>query len=654
MLGSGASQTQITPASTSAVRDGSPERLRRGLRGDLDNIVLMALRKEPDRRYTSVEQFAEDIRRHLSHLPVSASKGTISYRAGKFVARHRAAVLATVAVALTLIAGLLVTLREAHIARQQAAIAQAERARAQRRFDDVRKLANSLIFEVHDSIRDLPGSTPARKLIMDRAVQYLDSLAKDAVGDSSLQRDLAWAYHRIGQVQGDANQGNVGQTDAMLASINKAAALFEDVAKANPNSPPDQLNAAFANRMLGTISLQADERRRHINQALAITDRLLKTDPANPKVKNERSIELAVLASLEDADGEASGAVESYRQAVALKEDLAVNHADYPHVKQGLAMAKVQLAIELAEIGSRQEALQSNAAGIDLYQSVVAQEKNNARAARELAWSDYSRGEILMQAGDYVDALENYRQALAMVKPMADHDPENVMLQVDTAGNTVNVGKALVTMGRVSEGLPMIEKGIRLLEAQLKADPSNAPAAASASYVWRGDALLKTGKVADAVASDRKAISILEAAGQDKPPDQSQLSQLAATYLKLGTALASAGSTQEAEWAYRKALELVVSSKAADAPGPRVSYILADAYFGLGELSTKGAERSRSNPGEQLRQWSQARDWYRKSETAWQRISNPAFVNPQGFPCGSPSRVAAAREAAEAALQARK
>jgi tetratricopeptide (TPR) repeat protein len=284
----------------------------------------------------------------------------------------------------------------------------------------------------------------------------------------------------------------------------------------------------------------------------------------------------------------------------------------------------------------------------------VAQEKNNARAARELAWSHYSRGEILMQVGDYAGALQNYRQALAMVKPMAEHDPENVMLQVDLGGNTVNVGKALVTMGRVNEGLPRIEEGIRLLEPQLKADPSNAPAAASASYVWKADALLKTGRAADAVASNRKAISILETADQDGAPDQSQLSRMAATYVKLGTALATAGTTQEAESAYRKALELVAPAKEGDAPSPRVSYVLADAYFGLGELSRKAAERSRANPGEQLRLWSQARDWYYKSEAAWQRISNPALVNPEGFQCGSPSRAAAAREAAEAALQVRK
>jgi len=71
--------------------DPAPAKLSRRLRGDLDLIVLKALRKEPQRRYVSVEQMAEDIRRHLQALPIAAAPDSIAYRARKFVRRHRAA-----------------------------------------------------------------------------------------------------------------------------------------------------------------------------------------------------------------------------------------------------------------------------------------------------------------------------------------------------------------------------------------------------------------------------------------------------------------------------------------------------------------------------------------------------------------------------------
>ena len=155
--------------SDSKAHAGTPDKLARQLRGDLDNIVLMALRKEPQRRYSSVEQFAEDVRRYLATLPIAARRDTPRYRASKFVSRHKAGVIAAAAVALTLVIGLVITVQQARI--------------AQRRFNDVRSLANSLIFDVHDSIKDLPGSTPARKIIVDRALQYLNVLAQESKGD---------------------------------------------------------------------------------------------------------------------------------------------------------------------------------------------------------------------------------------------------------------------------------------------------------------------------------------------------------------------------------------------------------------------------------------------------------------------------------------
>jgi serine/threonine protein kinase len=146
---------EVTPETVSASRRSRPGKLSAQLGGDLDNIILMALRKEPERRYGSVEQFAEDIRRHLENLPVSAHGDSLQYRARKFAIRHRAGISAAAVAGLALIMGTAVSLREAHLAR-------AERARAEKRFNDVRRLANSLIFEIHDSVSAVPGNTATR------------------------------------------------------------------------------------------------------------------------------------------------------------------------------------------------------------------------------------------------------------------------------------------------------------------------------------------------------------------------------------------------------------------------------------------------------------------------------------------------------------
>ena len=110
---------------------------------DLENIVQMSLRKEPDRRYPSVGQFAEDLRRYIDGYPVAARTDTRGYRAAKFVGRNKTSVLVGTLGVFTLLAGIATTSWEAHV--------------AERRFNGLRKLANSYLFEFHDAIKDLPG-----------------------------------------------------------------------------------------------------------------------------------------------------------------------------------------------------------------------------------------------------------------------------------------------------------------------------------------------------------------------------------------------------------------------------------------------------------------------------------------------------------------
>ncbi len=159
--------TEITPIHICDARDSNPAKLRSRLEGDLDNILLKALRKEPDRRYSSVEQLASDIQLHLEGQPVTARADTFVYRYNKFIRRHSALVAATFLALFGLILGLTLALREAHIARR-------EKALAERRFNDVRDLAQSNIAELHTAIEQLPGSAQARYLAIQRSLQYLD------------------------------------------------------------------------------------------------------------------------------------------------------------------------------------------------------------------------------------------------------------------------------------------------------------------------------------------------------------------------------------------------------------------------------------------------------------------------------------------------
>jgi non-specific serine/threonine protein kinase/serine/threonine-protein kinase len=220
------------------------------LRGDLDNIVLKALRKETARRYPSVSQLSDDIRRYLSGRPVTARKDTLGYRAIKFVKRNKIGVAAAVVIFVSLVAGIAATAVEARRANQQ-------RARAEERFNDVRRLANSLMFEIHDSVKDLQGSTPTRRLIVSRALEYLDSLAGEASGDPQLQRDLAIAYEKIGDIQGNPYSANLGDVDGALASYRKALAIRGKLENTN-QTVDSKMELGRSYRALGDILEQKE------------------------------------------------------------------------------------------------------------------------------------------------------------------------------------------------------------------------------------------------------------------------------------------------------------------------------------------------------------------------------------------------------------
>jgi non-specific serine/threonine protein kinase/serine/threonine-protein kinase len=174
----------------------------RRLVGDLDTIVMKALQKEPGRRYGSVEQLSEDVRRYLVGLPVLARPDTVGYRAAKFVWRHRTGVAAAALATVSLLGGLGATLWQARVAEAERQRAEAERARAQKRFEDVRRLAGSFLFEFHDAIYGLEGALPAKQLVVKRGLEYLESLAAEAGSDPTLRIELARAYFKLAGVQG--------------------------------------------------------------------------------------------------------------------------------------------------------------------------------------------------------------------------------------------------------------------------------------------------------------------------------------------------------------------------------------------------------------------------------------------------------------------
>jgi serine/threonine protein kinase/tetratricopeptide (TPR) repeat protein len=623
-----------TPEQISRCREGSPAQLRRRLAGDLDNIVLKALRKEPQRRYASVEQFAEDIRRHLEGLPVIAVKGSVAYRAGKFVRRNRAGVAASAMVAMTLAVGVAATVRQARIAHREAEIASSERARAEKRFSDVRELANSLIFEIHDSIQGLPGATPSRKLLLDRAVQYLDKLSQDAAGDINLQRELAWAYHRLATVQGDTTQSNLGEVNAAEVSNRKAMALFEAVAKANPNNVTDQLNLAMAYRGRAFFDIYETTGRAEIDRALAVTEPLLHMSIGNVDLENERAQEEFILAQIQDAAGDRLLAIDSFRNVLDLRQKIVRTNPAYPGIRQGIAKVTVLLAHEIGRFGSRDEGLRLMNIGIADFEALVKETAGDPGMLRELSTAEARRGEVKLMQGDVAAALSDFHRSRQRIERLARLDPENKMLQSDLWADQFHEGRALAVAGRNAEALSVLERAFRGYQSlHLEADVWPGP---SLMQAWIGEAQMGSHNYV-------QALKRFEAAAAGLAEDESHYDDarcdLAMIDTKIGNALLKLGRRREARAHYEKALDrarLAVSLEHNDFPA---LYAAAEAYAGAGDLATSEA-RNTVDEHARTKLWNEASASYEKSLSVWRRILNPSRVSGNGYLSGDPEEIA--------------
>jgi hypothetical protein len=127
---------------------------------------------------------------------------------------------------------------------------------------------------------------------------------------------------------------------------------------------------------------------------------------------------------------------------LTMVRDLQKTNPEYPRIRQRIAVSLVQEGDELARLGLREEALQANQAGIDLYEAVTQHDKTEARAKRELAVTWDKRGDIELMNGDDAGALREYRHSLSVTEPMAKADPQNSMLRLDVRGRLLGGGES--------------------------------------------------------------------------------------------------------------------------------------------------------------------------------------------------------------------
>jgi Serine/threonine protein kinase len=524
----------------------------KSLRGDVDNIVLKALRKEPERRYQSVQEFSDDIRRHLSGLPVTASADTIYYRISKFVKRHGAGVLAASLVLLSLLAGIMATT-------WQARRANLEREKAERRFKDVRNLANSFLFDFHDSIADLSGATKAREMVVRKAQEYLDSLANEAGEDRELLWELSTAYLKLGDAQGRPGFSRTGDTSAALQSYEKSLATRRRLADIEPDNSQYQLGLAETLSRFGPIFQvlgKPDAAVEKMREAMEITDKLLPQSQDWPTLLSAtRSVNFLgdALAEMGNYDE----ALAMYQKSLSIVEQKRGVFSG-KEIKDRLGVSRERLGIIYGIKGEWQKSLENHLEFLAITEELTLLEPTSLDYARAKATALDSVGDAYRGLGNYPKAIEYGKRGLAMYDDLLKSDPQNARAKKDVGDCSHHLAETLFASGDFGRALTLLQRTVAMRRELVALDATNIeyPNDLANSLVLTGESLAASRNYKTATDIFQEAREIDEpivSAHNHRIDYRRGLAQL---YTDLGDSFAGLGNRIEAETSYRKGLDM--------------------------------------------------------------------------------------------------
>lgn len=464
---------------------------------DIDNIILKALRKESESRYQAVGDFSADIRRHLQGFPVTATADSFRYRFSKFFKRNTRTVVAGSIISLLVfvISG---------IAVWQAVVANNERAKAEHRFNDVRKLANSVIFEYQDAISNLSGATEISEKMLNDAVVYLDRLSLESVDDIELQLELAKAYVKVGDIQGNTFNANRSRFDLAEESYQKARALNERVLEKKPTdsnilkqlaenyskiaalkriqgnleesvkyyqktadffrrlldeNPNDNAAlTAFASTQINIATQreepnQVEESLRICREAVEIYEKLLATDPSNKSLKSRRLGGYDALADVLMAVPEKRNeALNLYHKIIELLEEELRAKPDDINIRERIALTHSYVADALNLTGKETEAYAEYKKSLALYEAVVKADEKNDFAG---FYRDFVRvffAKFLAERGNFSEAEEILREPLKNLPLRLAKDPQEFTTDFVVALANHTFGKVQVHLnGKIAD-----------------------------------------------------------------------------------------------------------------------------------------------------------------------------------------------------------
>ena len=448
-------------------RHSSRAAMVKEMRGDLDWITMKALDKDRTRRYASAAELAADILRHLHHEPVLAGPPSAVYRAGKFVRRHRALVTGAAAVLVVLVGGVVSTTVFAVGESRALKKEETARARADRMFQRGHRLAKTFMGEFHDAIVELPGTLPARQLLVEEAMSYLEDIEKDAADDEELTIDLASGHRRIGQMMGGLRGPNLNRSDEATEHYQTAVRLHEQVMEQDPHLRENLLGLARSHYGVADIYRKQsrwDDARSEYEQARALCADLLEADDGDDSALRLSSSTELQLGDCLVKTNDYEGAQDYYERSRIIREQRAQGYSegtpDYDRAQRDLSVIHTRLAMLLDHSGDLAGARQHYEKSLEIRRTQARKNPDSTRRQRDVMNTLTYLGEVAEKAEDIESVRRNLDEALAFARHLTAVDPLDQRARIDLANLLHSYGDLLVRAGHPSDGLPLLENAL--------------------------------------------------------------------------------------------------------------------------------------------------------------------------------------------------
>jgi eukaryotic-like serine/threonine-protein kinase len=427
-------------------------------RADLDAVVMRAMAKEPERRYASASELADDVGRYLDARPVQAQEPSFAYVASRLVRRHAVAFGVAAVALVAVVASLGVSL-------WQTRVAERERARAETRLVEVRQLANSLVFKVHDAVASLDGSTPVRQTIVGEAIAYLERLAAEPGDDPTLRLELVEAYTRVAGAQGDPQRPNLGDRAGAISSFSRALALAEPLLQT-----PDLRVRASALRAAGRAgtglaSVYGAQGRRDDARAMALrvvahAEALRELQPTDDVFRGNLASAYFTLALAQNGTPEA---LEAWRKSGAINEALLAERPDDPNRMRNVALVAKYLAAEYELANLNDDAERETARALELDERRLALAPTDRTVQFDVSNDLVGLAASRTVTARYDEARALLDRAVALRRQMAAADPKDILAPSKIGSVEWRQAENAILAGRRAEARNWADRAVATL-----------------------------------------------------------------------------------------------------------------------------------------------------------------------------------------------